>query len=507
MERMPSRALRLALAAVRRLSTASSLASAPESAPAVVKKDLRPLYRRLSALGGAPDGSVAKVLNKWVREGKTVTSPELIKQVKELRKYGKYGSAIEVVDWMVKTKGMNLSITNHAIYLDLVSKVKGIESAELYFSSLPEAGKKQQTYGALLNCYCNEKLPEKAIPLYEKMKKLGLASNNLVQNNMMAFYMKLGQPEKAQRQFEEMKSENIAPDNFSYCILMNSYASKGDIDSVEEVVQDMEEASDITLTWSAYSTLAGIYNAAGLFEKAEAALKKLEQLIDSRDREPYHFLMTLYASTGNLAEVNRVWKSLKTTFPKLTNMSYLIILQALNKLDDLDGMERCFKEWESVHVAYDARLMNLMIGAYLRKDMIKDAESLEAGASLRVSQFDFKTAELFIDYHLKKQEMGPALKWLKEASSHVKPDKWKLNGDHVKMFLKNYEEAKDVKGAEEFCAILKQFKRLDSRAYDALIRTYAAAGKKEPSLQQRIKEDQIILSSKTKKMLDRISKA
>lgn len=93
MERMPSRALRLALAAVRRLSTASSLASAP----AVVKKDLRPLYRRLSALGGAPDGSVVKVLNKWVREGKTVTSPELIKQVKELRKYGKYGSALEVL--------------------------------------------------------------------------------------------------------------------------------------------------------------------------------------------------------------------------------------------------------------------------------------------------------------------------------------------------------------------------------------------------------------------------
>ncbi|KAJ0978636.1 hypothetical protein J5N97_014110 [Dioscorea zingiberensis] len=380
MERSPIRALRLALATARRLSTASSLVPAPDKAHVAVK-DSRPLYRRLSALGGAKEGSVARALNKWVREGKTVTSPELIKYVKDLRKYRQYHNAIEVVDWMVNTKGMNLSITNHAIYLDLVSKVKGIESAELYFSSLPVAFKKQQTYGALLNCYCNEKMAEKVIPLYETMKKLDLVSNNLVQNNMMAFYMKLGQPEKVQKQFKEMKSENIAPDNFSYCVLMNSYASQGDIDSVDEVVQEMEEASDITLTWSAYSTLAGIYNAAGLFEKAEAALKKLEQLIDSRDREPFHFLISLYASTGNLAEVNRVWKSLKTTFPKLTNMSYLIMLQALTKLDDLDSIERCFKEWESVHVAYDVRLMNLMIGAYLKKDMVKEAESLQAEAS------------------------------------------------------------------------------------------------------------------------------
>ncbi|KAJ0978623.1 hypothetical protein J5N97_014097 [Dioscorea zingiberensis] len=475
MERSPIRALTLALATARRLSTASSLVPAPDKAHVAVK-DSRPLYRRLSALGGAKEGSVARALNKWV------------------------------VDWMVNTKGMNLSITNHAIYLDLVSKVKGIESAELYFSSLPVAFKKQQTYGALLNCYCNEKMAEKVIPLYETMKKLGLVSNNLVQNNMMAFYMKLGQPEKVQKQFKEMKSENIAPDNFSYCVLMNSYASQGDIDSVDEVVQEMEEASDITLTWSAYSTLAGIYNAAGLFEKAEAALKKLEQLIDSRDREPFHFLISLYASTGNLAEVNRVWKSLKTTFPKLTNMSYLIMLQALTKLDDLDSIERCFKEWESVHVAYDVRLMNLMIGAYLKKDMVKEAESLQAEASNRVEQFDFKTAELFIDFHLKKQEMVSALKWVKEASSQVKQDKWKLNGDHVKLFLKNYKEAKDVKGAEEFCGILKQFNRLDSRAYDSLIRTYDAAGEKEPSLCQRVKADQIVLSSKTKKLLNNISK-
>ncbi|KAJ0978637.1 hypothetical protein J5N97_014111 [Dioscorea zingiberensis] len=82
--------------------------------------------------------------------------------------------------------------------------------------------------------------------------------------------------------------------------------------------------------------------------------------------------------------------------------------------------------------------------------------------------------------------MGSALKWVKEASSQVKQDKWKLNGDHVKLFLKNYKEAKDVKGAEEFCGILKQFNRLDSRAYDSLIRTYDAAGEKEPSLCQRL---------------------
>jgi pentatricopeptide repeat protein len=99
----------------------------------------------------------------------------------------------QLMDWMVHTKGMNMSYTNHAIRLDLIYKVRGIEAAEKYFDGLPDPAKNHRTYGALLNCYCSSKKEEKATDIYRKMDELGISSSTLPINNLMSLYMKLGQ--------------------------------------------------------------------------------------------------------------------------------------------------------------------------------------------------------------------------------------------------------------------------------------------------------------------------
>ncbi|TVU21254.1 hypothetical protein EJB05_30879 [Eragrostis curvula] len=493
----------------RLLSTATEAvteAAAPASnaaAKAAKKKGARPLYRQLSALGKAGEGSVSRVMNKWVREGGTVRVEDLVKHVKDLRKYKRHAHALELMDWMVNARGMNMSHTNHAIRLDLIHKVRGIQAAENYFDDLPDPAKNHRTYGALLNCYCSEKMEEKAADLYRKMDELGIASSTLPINNLMTLYMKLGQHRKVDSLFEEMKVKNVKPVSLTCCILMTSYAASNKIDAIEELLKEMAE-KDVDLQWSAYSTLASIYVNANLVEKAESALKKLEELVcDSDDRQPFDFLMSLYASAGNLSEVNRVWGVIKAKFFKVTNTSYLGMLQALYKLNDLDRLKQIFEEWESSYEAYDMRLTNMMIRAHLKSSKAEEAELLSEKAKEKVEELDSKTCELFLDYYVGKGDMTSALKWV-ENMTKLPKKAGKLDQDRIHKFQKYFEEHKDAEGAERFCKCLRTLGCIDGRAYESLLRTYLAAGKTNRSLRQQIKDDKIEICYDIGKLLKRM---
>lgn len=91
-------------AAASGVAAPTAAAAAPSAAAAAAaksaKKDPRLLYRRLSALGIAGEGSVSRVLNKWVREGGAPRSEELVKHVKELRRYKRHAHALEVYAWI-----------------------------------------------------------------------------------------------------------------------------------------------------------------------------------------------------------------------------------------------------------------------------------------------------------------------------------------------------------------------------------------------------------------------
>ena len=211
------------------------------------------------------------------------------------------------------------------------------------------------------------------------------------------------------------------------------------------------------------------------WKKAEAALKKLEVVIDKRDRTAFHHLISLYAGVGNLAEVNRVWKSLKAAFTRTTNMSYLIMLQALNKLDNIDELKQCFEEWESACVTCDVRLANVLIGAYLRKEMVNEALTLWEKTMQKGAHSDFRTFELFIRYYLKSQNMDLALKCLEDATNLAKKVGRKPKKELVNEFLKYFEEVKDVDRVKSFCKLLKQLDYPDAEAYESLLLKYLAS--------------------------------
>ncbi|KAJ0245265.1 Pentatricopeptide repeat-containing protein [Hirschfeldia incana] len=471
------------------------------SPPTAAASRQREMYKKLSKLS-VTGGTVTQTLNQFIMEGTPVRKDDLFRCAKDLRKFRRHQHALEM-------RKMTLSIADHAIRLDLIAKTKGLEAAESYFNGLnPSTKNHQSTYGALMNCYCVELKEEEAKSHFEKMDELDFVNNSLPFNNMMSMYMRLGQPEKVPVLVDAMKQRGIRPCGITYSIWMQSCGSLNDLEGLEKVIDEMNKDGEAKTTWNTFSSLAGIYTKAGLNEKAEAALKTMEEKMNPNNRDAHHFLMSLYAGISKASEVERVWEALKKARPEVNNMSYLVMLQALSKLGDIDGVKRVFAEWEARCFAYDMRLANIAINACLKRDMYREAEVILDNAVKKCKGPFSKSRQLLMIHLLeKKGEGGLAMKHLEAAASDLeekRDDEWSWSSELVRLFFLRFEEAKDVDGAEELCRILSKWRPLDSETVSFLIKTYAAAGKTCPDMRERLFRQQIEVSEEMQDLLETV---
>ncbi|KAM0062396.1 putative tetratricopeptide-like helical domain superfamily [Helianthus debilis subsp. tardiflorus] len=458
------------------------------------------LYRRLFKDGGS-DVSVRQNLNQFVKSRKKAYKWEVDHTVRILRHRNRYAPALKLSETMAE-RGMNKTVGDQAIHIDLIAKAKGINAAEAYFVSLPEQSKNHLTYGPLLNHYCKELITDKAESMFEKMKELNLTLTSVHYNCVMTLYEKTGQPERIPEIIMEMKASEVKLDILTYNIWMRAVAALNDISAVERVINELKRDDEVSEDWTTYSNLASIYVDSGLTNKAEDALKELEKKNAHKNLSAFQHLITLYGKTGNLIEVYRVWRSLKLAFPKTANISYLNMIQVLVKLDDLPGAEKCFREWVSGSPTYDIRIANVLIGAYLKSDSFVKAEELRELSKRRGAKPNAKTWEIFLNYHLEKGEIVSAVSCVDNAIG----EKWVPGAAVIRKFMAYYEGSKDVDGAEGFVKVLqKADDNVGGDVLESLIRIYASAGKTSPIMHRRVKMENVELSDEGKELLEKIS--
>ncbi|KAG5592902.1 hypothetical protein H5410_043416 [Solanum commersonii] len=108
------------------------------------------LERRLLSLIYAKRSAVIAI-SKWKEEGRSVPKYELNRIVRELRKHKQYKHALEVCEWMRVQDDIQLLSGDYAVHLDLIAKVRGMNSAENFFEDLPDKLKVPTTCTALLH--------------------------------------------------------------------------------------------------------------------------------------------------------------------------------------------------------------------------------------------------------------------------------------------------------------------------------------------------------------------
>ncbi|KAK9685015.1 hypothetical protein RND81_10G250000 [Saponaria officinalis] len=483
---------------LRRLNTASSPQQKwPENRREINKMEL---YSKLSWVGSSGQ-KLTDVLQHLSQNGYNLHNADLIFCLKRLRKYGRYHHCFQILEWMEKG---SVDFSEHAIRLDLTCKLKGINEAETYFNNLPPHAKKPHLYGALLNCYCSKNMRVKALALFRKMDEMNWVWNSLAFDNLMSLYIKLDQPEKVHPLVQEMKQRNIPLSNVSYHIWLQSCGRLKDLASIERLMEEVEGQSSLKNDWKIYSGLATAYINVGQSQRAASALRKLEEVLEYTnlyDRTAYHHLISLYAKAGNEDSVFQAWGKLKSKFIECHNQSYLLMLQALSKLDNIEGLKKVLEEWVSTHKSYDVRLPSVAISAYLKHGMLEEAQLLfkdilSCGSGQKV----WYAHASFMYYYLGRQQMDSALRHMEAAYVNG----WKPSAEKLRPFFEYYKLEKHCHGVEKLCNMLKDVQALDSTAYLWLLQTYAAAGEEVTGMRQRMEGNGVNISSEHEELLSKI---
>lgn len=435
--------------------------------------------------------SLTPVLDQWVLEGQKISELELQRVIRQLRSRKRFKHALQVSEWM-SGQGLAFSVHDHAVQLDLIGKVRGLESAETYFNSLNDEDKVDKLYGALLNCYVREGLVDESLSLMQKMKEMGSFGSALNYNGIMCLYTNTGQHEKIPDVLLDMKENGVPPDNFSYRICINSYGARSELSSMENVLQEMESQSHISMDWGTYSTVANYYIIAGLKEKAIIYLKKCEDIVSkSKDALGYNHLISHYASLGNKDEMMKFWGLQKIKCKKQLNRDYITMLGSLVKIGELEEAEKMLEEWELSCYCYDFRVPNIILLGYSQKGMIEKADAVLKEIVKKGKTPTPNSWSIIAAGYADKNNMEKAFECMKEALAvHEENKFWRPKPSLVSSILDWLGDNRDVEEVEAFVSSLK-IKVQKRNMYHALTEAHIRSGQEVDGLLESMKADDI----------------
>ncbi|CAI9114245.1 OLC1v1014917C2 [Oldenlandia corymbosa var. corymbosa] len=356
---------------------------------------------------------------------------------------------------------MHMTYADRVIWIDLLARTRGTQSAEMYFNGLQESDKTREAYGVLLHCYCRAKKLDKALELFGKMKELDYTST-WGYNSLASLFLGT-MPEQIPLLVQEMEQKKLNADIATYDLLILSYGAQKDFGACEKVLEDMQK-KDVKCEWTIYASLAAIYAYAGIHSKAAEFIHKME-MENACDRNYFHNLLGLYKDMKDVSGVYRTWNALKSIFPIPNNDDYLLMMCILSELSSLENLETWFKSWESGQFfEYDVRITNVVLEAYLLRDMIQKAKAFYKSMVAKGYDPNLRTMELLTRIYMKNYQIKPALKYLEMGSAMVtrEQDQWFPQPETIKIFLEYFEGREDWDRAEKFCNILKKLKKIPS---------------------------------------------
>ncbi|XP_059663151.1 pentatricopeptide repeat-containing protein At2g20710, mitochondrial-like [Cornus florida] len=447
-----------------------------------------------------PRASIIPVLDKWVEQGRSVGNKELRSLIHLMKDFNRFNHALEISKWMTDRRYFILSPADVAVRLELISTVHGIEHAENYFNNISNSLKSATVYGALLSSYVRQKSIAKAEAVMQNMREMGFATTSFPYNLLINLYAQTEEHDKIDALMQEMENLGIPHDMFTLRNRMNAYVRASDISGVEKILNRIEEDPNYVFDWIVYSLAANAYLKVGLIEKTLAMLNKMEGImIPVKSKLAFQYLLSLYASIGSKNELYRVWNLYKP-LNEVHGTSYSVMITSLAKLDDIEGAEKIFQEWESRCSFYDFRILNRLLVAYCKKGLFDKAELAVKKAIKGRTPYASTWYILAVGYSEDKQ-MDKAAERLKKALL-VGRKGWRPRSVLLDASLEYLEGQGDVKEIEEIITLLKNTGALTRNNYHSLLRAFVRIGKSVSDVLDQMERDGFTANEETHRILE-----
>ncbi|KAK2968492.1 hypothetical protein RJ640_030103 [Escallonia rubra] len=392
----------------------------------------------------------------------------------------------QISQWMTDKRYIPLTPGDVATRMHLMTRVHGIEELENYFKNIPQQLKDLDVYIALLNCYALVRSAEKAEDAMQKLRDIGYRKP-LAYNILMNLYYLAGSWEKMDCLMQEMDEKGIYFDVYTLTLRLSAYSAASDREGIDKILKRMESDPRIVMDCDAYAAAANGYLKLGLVEKALEITKKLEGLIPTSKKRTFTLdcLLRLYAWTGKKDELYRIWELYKKE--KILNKGYISMLSALNILDDIEGAEMIFEEWELRGLSYDFRIPNFLIAAYCRHGHLSKAEALVDKWVVKGVDPLSSTWFTLAGGYIADNQVPKAVEALKKAIC-VCPPNWKPRMNTMVACLEFLERHKDVEVKQEFARSLEGEGVFTGFVRDKLL-GFVKDGKSESRANSKMEED------------------
>lgn len=348
--------------------------------------EVRPSISSILRTLNAGQASVIQVLES---QAPFLKSSDGLLLLEALGKQNNWTLTLEVFRWMQKQKWYKHDDGFYSKLIVIMGKAKQLRNAVWLFNEVKRTGSRPDTslYNALITAYLSSKDKgrgfEKALQLFEAMKKKAKCQPNLVTYNiLLRASAQACDVARVERFFKEMEASRIYPDIVSYNGVIGAYGQAGDFVHMEKSLFVMRMQKHIKPDNVTSNTLIESYGRGMDFEKMEQVLRSMtgSKSRHKPDLKTYNIVMSNYARAGEVEKMEWSLKRMEAANYKPNLRSYEILMTGYGDVGAFAKMGECLYQLLEAGIQPQLSTLNVMIGAYCKHNLFEEAEELLSNA-------------------------------------------------------------------------------------------------------------------------------